>query len=79
MEAGETPVPGSFIARLLEDLDDPEGLEAFRITNEEERSRGRGNQEQPREELWARFVKDVNTPLLNLKLEDYFFLELNNV
>ncbi|KAJ8353325.1 hypothetical protein SKAU_G00208920 [Synaphobranchus kaupii] len=50
LEAGETPLPRTFLACLHQDLDDPEGLGAFSISSEEERSRrGHGNQERPRE------------------------------
>ncbi|KAI9532867.1 hypothetical protein NQZ68_028566 [Dissostichus eleginoides] len=52
LEAGETPLPGTFLARLQQDLDHPGGLGAFSIAGEEERSRrGHGNLERPREEL----------------------------
>ncbi|KAI9516399.1 hypothetical protein NQZ68_015900 [Dissostichus eleginoides] len=65
LEADESPLPGTFLARLHQDLDNPGGLGAFSIAGEEERSRrGHGNLERPREELWARFVRDVLKPYI---------------
>ncbi|XP_034075010.1 E3 SUMO-protein ligase KIAA1586-like [Gymnodraco acuticeps] len=65
LEAGETPLPGTFLARLHQDLDNPGGLGAFRIAGEEERiRRGHGILERPREEMWARFVRDVLKPYI---------------
>ncbi|KAK1882226.1 Translationally-controlled tumor protein like [Dissostichus eleginoides] len=65
LEADESPLPGTFLARLHQDLDNPGGLGAFSIAGKEERSRrGHGNLERPREELWARFVRDVLKPYI---------------
>ncbi|KAF3855721.1 hypothetical protein F7725_016444 [Dissostichus mawsoni] len=36
LEAGETPLPGTFLARLHQDLDNPGGLGAFSIAGEEQ-------------------------------------------
>ncbi|KAF3856852.1 hypothetical protein F7725_017575 [Dissostichus mawsoni] len=64
-EAGQTPLPGSFLSRLHHDLDDPQGLGAFNIQHEEERKRrGRDVQEVPREEQWARFQREVIHPYI---------------
>ncbi|KAK5933090.1 hypothetical protein CgunFtcFv8_004746 [Champsocephalus gunnari] len=65
LEAGETPLPGTFLARLHQDLDNPGGLGAFSIAGEEERiRRGHVILEHPREEMWARFVRDVLKPYI---------------
>ena len=65
-EAGQTPLPGSFLSRLHQDLDDPQGLGAFNIQHEEERGRrGRGVQDESREGQWTRFQREVNDNLLN--------------
>ncbi|KAK1903321.1 Zinc finger protein 862 [Dissostichus eleginoides] len=65
LEAGETPLPGTFLAQLDQDLDNPGGLGAFNIAGEEERiRRGHGVLERPREEIWARFVRDVLKPYI---------------
>ncbi|KAK7141431.1 hypothetical protein R3I93_010952 [Phoxinus phoxinus] len=64
-EAGLTPLPGSFLSRLHQDLDDPQGLGAFNIQHEEERKRrGRDVHEVSREELWARFQREVIHPYI---------------
>ncbi|KAL7373291.1 hypothetical protein ABVT39_003142 [Epinephelus coioides] len=68
-EAGQTPLPGSFLSHLHQDLDDPQGLGTFNIQHEEERGRrdrGQGDgQEAPREEQWARFQQEVMHPYLS--------------
>ncbi|XP_072771810.1 zinc finger protein 862-like [Nerophis lumbriciformis] len=67
-EAGQTPLPGSFLSRLHEDLDNSQGLGAFNIQHEEERDRrgrGQGNgQEATREGQWARFQQEVNNDVI---------------
>ncbi|XP_050960917.1 uncharacterized protein LOC127162187 isoform X1 [Labeo rohita] len=48
--AGQTPLPGSFLSRLHQDLDDPQGLGAYNIQHEEERDRrGQEVQDESRE------------------------------
>lgn len=65
-EAGQTPLPGSFLSRLHEDLDYPQGLGAFNIQHEEERDRrGREVQDESRVGKWARFQREVNDHLLS--------------
>lgn len=74
MEAGGTPPPGSFLSRFHQDLDDPAGLGSFRVTHEDKRS-SRAH-ERPREELWTRFLRDVNAYVFTImrKLRNYFLL-----
>ncbi|XP_036975521.1 zinc finger protein 862-like isoform X3 [Acanthopagrus latus] len=65
-DAGETPLPGSFLSRLHQDLDDPLALGAFMIHHEEERNRrGHGVEDLPREEHWTKFVKEVASPYIS--------------
>ncbi|XP_061750016.1 uncharacterized protein LOC133549001 isoform X13 [Nerophis ophidion] len=68
-EAGQTPLPGSFLSRLHKDLDNSQGLGAFNIEHEEERDRrGRrqgDGQEATREGQWARFQQEVIHPYLS--------------
>ncbi|XP_046907044.1 zinc finger protein 862-like isoform X3 [Hypomesus transpacificus] len=64
-EAGQTPLPGSFLSRLHEDLDDPQGLGAFNIQHEEERDRrGREVQDESRVGKWARFQREIIHPYI---------------
>ncbi|XP_073718948.1 zinc finger protein 862 isoform X2 [Misgurnus anguillicaudatus] len=59
-EAAHTPLPGSFLSQLQQDLDDPQRLGAFNIKHEEERNRrGQDIKEMQREEQWARFQRDI--------------------
>lgn len=52
---------GSFLAQFHEDMDDPAGLGAFQITNEEERHRrGRSQVEETREGDWSCFRTQVH-------------------
>ncbi len=71
MEAGGTPPPGSFLSRFHQDLDDPAGLGSFRVTHEDERS-SRAH-ERPREELWTRFLRDVNAYVFTIISEELLF------
>ncbi|XP_076592637.1 uncharacterized protein LOC143324214 [Chaetodon auriga] len=65
-DAGEVPLPGSFLSRLHQDIDDPLGLGRFNIQHEEERHRrGQGIEELPREEQWKRFVGQVASPYIS--------------
>ncbi|KAJ8364070.1 hypothetical protein SKAU_G00129010 [Synaphobranchus kaupii] len=65
-DAGETSLPGSFLSRLHQDLDAPLGLGAFSIQHEEVRNRrGRGVEDLPWEEQWARFVREVANPYIS--------------
>lgn len=60
-DAGDAQPPGSFLAQLNNELDNPAGLGEFNITHEEERERrGRGQLEQTREALWSRFRTQVH-------------------
>lgn len=60
-DAGDAQPPGSFLAWLHDDLDDPAGFGAFNITHVEERERkGRGQVEQTREVLWSWFRTHVH-------------------
>lgn len=60
-DAGDAQIPGSFLSRLHQDLDDPSGLGAFQIKDEEERERrGRGQGAMNKEQLWQRFRGQVN-------------------
>ena len=71
IEAGGTS-PGSFLSKLHENLDNPAALGSFRIVEEEERSRrGREAQERPREELWIRFLKQVNAYIFTTMTEKF--------
>ncbi|XP_077100007.1 uncharacterized protein LOC143750717 [Siphateles boraxobius] len=64
-EPGQTPLPGSFLSRFHQDLDDLHGLGAFNIQHEEERNRrGRDVHEVSREELWAKFQREVIHPYI---------------
>ncbi|CAM4537109.1 unnamed protein product [Leuciscus chuanchicus] len=64
-EAGQTPLPGPFLSRLHQDLDDPQGLGAYNIQHEEERDRrGREVQDESREGQWARFQREVIPPYI---------------
>jgi len=40
LEAGETPLPGTFLARRHQDLDNPGGLGAFSIAGEDQEGTG---------------------------------------
>ncbi|CAL8339291.1 unnamed protein product [Boreogadus saida] len=64
-EAGQTPVPGSFLSRLHENLEDPDKLGAFEIKHEAERGRrGEDVQDQSREAQWCRFERQVIQPYI---------------
>ncbi|XP_041924814.1 uncharacterized protein LOC121688957 isoform X3 [Alosa sapidissima] len=64
-EAGQTPLPGSFLSRLHQDLGDPQGLGAYDIQHEEERDkRGREVRDESREGHWARFQREVIHPYI---------------
>ncbi|KAK7880350.1 hypothetical protein WMY93_033006 [Mugilogobius chulae] len=67
-DAADEQPPGSFLARLHDDLDAPAGLGAFSITFEEERHRrGRPQPqaEDTREGFWSRFRSQVMEPYLD--------------
>ncbi|KAK7172433.1 hypothetical protein R3I93_004692 [Phoxinus phoxinus] len=65
-DAGDTQPPGSFLAQLHRDLDNPAGLGAFNIVDEEERERrGRGQVKPTREVLWSRYRTQVMEPYLD--------------
>lgn len=60
-DAGDAQPPGSFLAQLHIDLDNPAGLGAFNIVDEEERERrGRGQVKPTREVLWSRYRTQVH-------------------
>ncbi|KAK5859373.1 hypothetical protein PBY51_020933 [Eleginops maclovinus] len=65
-DAGDAQPLGSFLAQLLNDLDDPAGLGAFEISHEEVRGRRcRGQVEYTRDMLWSRFRTQVMEPYLD--------------
>ncbi|KAK7925843.1 hypothetical protein WMY93_008153 [Mugilogobius chulae] len=59
LEAGESPLPGSFLAQLHRDLDDDSGLGTFGIFQEEERHRRNHlGQEMACSKQWSGFVAE---------------------
>ncbi|XP_062332851.1 zinc finger protein 862-like [Osmerus eperlanus] len=65
-DAGDAQPPGSFLAQLHSDLDNPARLGAFNIVDEEERERrGRGQVKHTREVLWSRYRTQVMAPYLD--------------
>ncbi|KAK0137344.1 Zinc finger protein 862 [Merluccius polli] len=64
-EAGQTPIPESFLSCLHEDLEDPDKLGAFEIKHEAERGRrGEDVEDQSREAQWCRFERQVIQPYI---------------
>ncbi|XP_056135293.1 uncharacterized protein zgc:113276 [Lampris incognitus] len=74
-DAADEQPPGSFLARIHEDLDDPAGLGAFNITDEKERQRrNRGLHCQPVEDQQVPLVvtDGVFSPPLSLRVVDSY-------